>query len=1398
LDRSLGLVADGAPATPGKILDEVTARGRFRPLLIVVDDAEWSIATTAAAISTVADAIEHAAVMLLVIADPTGSGPAIQTLRRLDRSGARTASLEPMPDDALARLVIADGVDASAVGAVVAISAGLPGVARREAAAWAERVASDRLTAAAASSIGATAVADEAQASVFDDVLALVAARARRDELVSSTWMGRQPYRALAAYGPQDADLFVGRERLVAELAARILNRRLVTVVGASGSGKSSLVRAGLVPLVRSGRLPGSDPWRTNVIVPGADPLAALDGVGGLDEPGPQLLVIDQFEEVFATDVCEAFAARLVDLVLDSTLAVHVVLVVGADHYPTLAATPPLTELVDDAQVFVGSLSDDELRRIIEVPARRTGCAVEPALVTLIAADVAGRDAALPLVSAALAQVWESRDEETLTADHYLQLGGLAAAVQRMGAKAVECAGGEDSIHEVMLRLVDVTEDGQWVRRRIHAAEIPGDHAAAIDALVDARIVQRDDEQIDVVHEVVFRAWPLLASWLDEARGDLMLERELRAAARAWDTQGRSDDDVYRGARLAAAVEFTTRHREIVAPVPEFIDAGRRIAEHEHEQVRHQLAREVRARRRLGRALAAAAVLLIVAIVGGALALLNQRRADDQRQRAASAASLAEQRQRDAESAQAAATDERDQSRVARLVAESERALDSHLDLGLLLAAESYRRADTPDTRGALLTALTNNMSAEVPALISDVVSTDVHRTQSQFVGFMSGPPGRPIGLDISADGAIVATLRYEDDTTCGCALGLVFDTTSRREIGRFKIPFLAVMGIDVSPDGRAVLAASESGVFIYDVGASAITELNFTPPAGSVFLPPFFTADGGRFVVATSDGSLSLWDAASLTRSDIALPASPNRIAGLAPDGSLAIALPDPAVMFWDIDASREVRTVPLEVPTRPGSLTTFRFTKDLSTLAASEDRGQVFVWDLTTGRLRGDPDRRPGAARGIAFAPASTTLAVAASTGGISLYDVGADKLLGASLRGHGGGVGMVAFSDDGRYLASAGDDGLVALWGDNAGPGLIVEPLAGQQIHDPDYSSDGRRLLLDAGGHPEVRDGHSPDSPGLDVSPAEFDGRPLFVDELSDDGSTALLVTLDQPTTLIAVDTATGQTRWSMADPDLRNSEYISYPLGSLTAISPDGRYVATISDRRAIRTWDLETGKQVGRFDALDAPGDPIAHAVYPLVSGGDTFSADGRYLYAYSTPNVVRLDAADLHIVGHANSPTLIWGHLDDVPGTDDVIGAGTGGRIFRWNMATGEIVARGRSADASLLGNVSVSPDGSLVAAYHQFSSRLALFDAETLRPIGKPIPVSDNIFRPQFSADGTLLAGNGIWNASATLWKLDPDMWLATACRAAGRNMTKAEWTEYLGPAEPYRPTCPYWPADH
>ncbi len=231
----------------------------------------------------------------------------------------------------------------------------------------------------------------------------------------------------------------MGRERLVAELAARVLERRLVVVVGSSGSGKSSLVRAGLVPLARSGRLPGAGAWATHIIVPGFDPLAALAAIEELDEPGARLLVVDQFEEAFAAPAAtlDRFCGQLLDLAGDPDLDVHVVLVMRSDEYTKLASIPALTDAATSSQLMVGPPSDDEVRRIVTEPARRTGVAVEPALVDLVTHDVGGYEAALPLVSAALAEVWERRDGNVLRAERYIEIGGLATAVERLGEQAV-------------------------------------------------------------------------------------------------------------------------------------------------------------------------------------------------------------------------------------------------------------------------------------------------------------------------------------------------------------------------------------------------------------------------------------------------------------------------------------------------------------------------------------------------------------------------------------------------------------------------------------------------------------------------------------------------------------------------------------------------------------------------------------------------------------------------------------------------------------------------------------------------------------------------------------------------------------------------------------------------
>jgi DNA-binding SARP family transcriptional activator/WD40 repeat protein len=1208
-DRPLLLDPGDAP-TAGAIVDVVSGRAQVRPLLLVVDDAEWCSATTAATISTLAGAIEHVAVMLFVIADPSGSGPAIQALHRLDRSGGRTLVLDPMPDDVLARIVTADAVDGDGVAGVLAIADGLPGLARREAAAWAERVASDRLTAAAASSIGATATAVEARASVFDDVLALVAARARRDELVSSTWVGRQPYRALSAYGPEDADLFVGRERLVAELAARVLDRRLVAVIGASGSGKSSLVRAGLVPLVRSGRLPGTGPWRTNVIVPGLDPLAVLDAVEGLDEPEPQLLVVDQLEELFSTGAADAYAGRLVDLVLDTALDVHVVVVMRADQYGALAATRLLAEMVEDAQVVVGPPSDVELRRIIEVPARRTGCLVDPALVDLIADDVAGYDAALPLVSAALADVWEGRHDNTLTADHYEAIGGLAAAVERLGTRAVGQVGDDESIRHVMLRLVDVTDDGQWVRRRLRRDEIPAELAPAVDALVDARLVRRDDQQIDVVHEVVFRAWPLLTTWLADARTDLVLDRELRTAARAWDTQGRSDDDVYRGARLAAAAEFTARRDDVDAPVPEFIAAGQRLAEREHDDVRRRLVHETRARRRLSRALVAAAVLLVGSLAGGSLALVNQRRAEQEER----------------------------ESALRALVSDSVALRTNDRDLAALLAVEAYRLAPGPDTEAALFGTFT-----AAPGIGPTI------RWNERVGG---------VGLFLLPDGETIATtdaharIRLVDVAT-GQQRTLSDDGLAEEVAGTYMSP---------SSDGRYIAIAVDgtdqedehNGLMVLDLETGQrrfpMVALPFLPGSVAINADGSLVAVGGGIdariqVYDGATGSL-LHDVEPIPRPDDAT-FHRNTVAVLfAPDGPLIVSSQAGPIRFIDATTGRELRRFDSIRETAEGGLV---LSPDEGSLLTSGARGMM-LYDPASGAPKW---RAPTEVTcdGIAYAERLGAILCSADGGRVVAVDLATGAIVRGRFDSQRGGAGLLV-TPDGTTLLEFSPDGAYTRWRLDGG-GLVsrVLPVDGHVI---DYTTDGETLLINT--EDPTEQGMRPVVEIVDVDTGEVVDRLLdAVDAKPTSDPNRLAVHFDDGTINwydLSARTKVGEgvrPDFDIQDMIVIDDKVLAWPLdGPLSILDPAAGTVTPIGDPEA-KVWQAYT---FGPDQLLTIPTDfsgitrrdrsngaVLAQFALPTdiccitATGDDVIVANG------GTGDLVVLDPATLQPAGPPFPPT---------------------------------------------------------------------------------------------------------------------------------------------------------------
>ncbi|MFC3896076.1 helix-turn-helix domain-containing protein [Lentzea rhizosphaerae] len=387
------------------------------------------------------------------------------------------------------------------------------------------------------------------------------------------------PYVGLKSFQREDADRFFGREKLTAKLLDLSKKRAFVVVVGASGSGKSSLLRAGLAPRVKNALVftPGVQPIdecavrlgqltgesAVKLVAELADPRALGLRIRQLDED--LVLVIDQFEELFTL----AGAAQRDWFIKALLSAPHVVIGVRADFYGHLSRHPELVEAIEGAQVLVGPMTPDELRRAITEPAQRAGATVETALVARLVADVAGQAAALPLVQHALVETWHRRRGMTLSLAGYEEAGGVEHAL----ARTAEAVFGDLSdlqqtaAKQIFLRLIALGEGTEDTKRRAALRHLDPD---VLERLAGARLVTLSEQYVELTHEALIRSWPRLRDWVAEDRNALNVHHRLTEAAAAWD--GHDPDQLYRGARLADAAALD---RDALTPDERaFVDAG--------------------------------------------------------------------------------------------------------------------------------------------------------------------------------------------------------------------------------------------------------------------------------------------------------------------------------------------------------------------------------------------------------------------------------------------------------------------------------------------------------------------------------------------------------------------------------------------------------------------------------------------------------------------------------------------------------------------------------------------------------------------------------------------------------------------------------------------------------
>jgi WD40 repeat protein/class 3 adenylate cyclase len=1198
------------------------------------------------------------------------------------------------------------------------------------------------------------------------------------------------PYKGLAAFEAQDAEYFFGREELVAELTARLAGTQFLAVVGPSGSGKSSVVRAGLLPAVWGGALPGSGEWRTMVITPGARPLNELamrlsvlgdDRVTAMlqdleadhralelavrralaDEPDQVklLLVVDQFEEIFALCREEQERQQFIDALLYAVEAEEgrtvVVPTIRADFYGRCADYPQLAAHMSDG-LLVGPMSEGEQRAAIERPAAVAGLSLEPGLADMILDDVAGEPGALPLLSHALLETFGRRRGATLTLSGYTASGGVAGAIAQTADTVYEGLEPEEQAlaRSIFLRLTELGEEGaQDTRRRVAPSELvrQEEEAPAVEALLrtlaGARLITTGggpvlsgaEGTVEVAHEALIREWPRLRGWLEEDREGLRIHRHLTDAAGEWQRLGREPGELYRGARLAAAGEWAQEQGAVLNPLErEFLAASRELEEREEAEREAQRQRELEAAR--------------------ALATEQERRAEEQAQAAgrlrrralllAGAMGVAvilavlaffafRQATENASAAQVAST----QAVSERNAAETAQALES--DQRATAVAEGWARATSQalaeDEARARATqeaiavaeadarATAQAVAEEERAIALDQKQTTLAR-ELAFASANSLDTNPERGLLLALE-AVKAKRIVESTNAVHQALPELSVLRSLRTPGW-------VDDIDWNSDGTLIAMAGDLGdrIILWDVANDRqAAELAF--PVTTAGKDVAFSPDD-RLVAAsgtTGKADLTLWDAKTgeVLHTWVSQPGTQASFEGWS--GEIAFSPDGDRVAVANLDGAPQVLDVSsgavvFRLEGHTSVADSLAWSPDGSLIATGDNYpdGEVIVWDAGTGRPLHVLEAEQ--IYSVAFSPDGRKLAAVGDLGILHVWDAATGEELIAP-ESETSGYRAVAFSQDGERVYTGGQDSSVRIWDASSGENLRI--LAGHTgiVAALAFSPDFRSFA--SAGDDGCKFWDLGPGKELFVVPAAISGAGLT---LSPDGLT--LVVAGPGSTINRYDAQTGEKLQPFVDVELDEG----MALVGVMRFTPDGSTLVTSLSDGEVLVFDYPSGELLMTLQGHGA-----------VVLGMDVTS-DGRYLVTSGFDS-----KAIVWDLGDGTMVTEYTGHEGWVLGVaftpDDqrVLSGSMDKTVQVWEPLSGELLETITATGP--IGTLQITPDGKYVLAA-MIDGAANIWDAESWE-IQRVFPAHPSgSWGSALSADGTRWVTAG-FEGSAKVWEI-------------------------------------------
>jgi WD40 repeat protein len=1144
------------------------------------------------------------------------------------------------------------------------------------------------------------------------------------------------PFKGLRAFNETDAENFFGRETLVQQLLARLGEggdlSRFLAVIGPSGSGKSSVVRAGLIPALRRGGLPGSENWFIVDMLPGKHPFEELeaallrvavnppesllaqlkDGSRGLlravhrilpaDNSVELVLVIDQFEEVFTLVDDEAERALLLEsianAVMDERSRLRVIVTLRADFTDKPLRYVDFGEMMNRRFEFVLPLTADEVERAVAGPAQRVGLKLEKGLVSTIIREAGNQPGTLPLLQYALSELFEKREGRTLTSKAYREIGGVLGALGR-SAEAIFSSLDEDgksAARQLFLRLVTLGEGTEDTRRRVLREELErltmvhGAWSMVIDHFGKARLLTFDHDPItrgatvEVAHEALLREWSRLREWLTESRADIRLQRQLAGMVNEWQNAGRDASFLLTGTRLEQ-FEGWSANTTLLLTQEEQAYLKVSIAERDRRESEERLRQQQE--------------------------LENARKlAETERQRAEEQTRSAGQLRKRAIYLAGALTVALFMA-VAAILFGGQAQTASRLATSRELAAASIANLEIDPERSILLALKALEASRTIEA--EDALHRAVQTSRLQLV-INAHEPGALSIVSFSPDGKHVVsaasdetvkiwdiatgerTLKLEGHFAAfspdGGQLAVVlpdgtvrmFDPLTGTQI---QVPgqIDAKLSIAFSPDGSRLLTVAYGNlpkVWNPKTGRELLAFPGHTDFASNAVFSP----NGTRILTASDDGTARVWDARSggqlleLAHTGFVWSAA------YSPDGKTVATASGNEAYLWDANSGEKLLTL----AGHKNEVFVVAFSPDGTHIATGSLDRKVKVWDTATGDELFSLAGHDGAIYGLSFNPDGAHLASSSDDGTVRVWDVSPGReFFTLVLRDSGG---QVAYSADGSRMATSGENGTIKIWDARTGSDLVAIPGTGTFVKDLLFTPDGT-LLFSAGADSRLR-AWDP-ATGRELAELPAHSGPLSGLAITQDGTRL----------------ATASDDYKVKIWDISNGAFAAAPLLTLdhpgivysAAFNRDGLRLASGAQDGAARIWDTVTGREIltlrGHTDAV------IGTAFNPDGSRAATASWDGAArIWDASTGEQL------LELRGHTNAVTSIAFSTDG----SRIATVSRDGTAKLWDAATGNELLT-FTGDGSGLNDLAFSPDGKLLAAGGDNGVRVYLLQLDDL-----------------------------------------------------------------------------------